>query len=194
MQKQHERSGEIFQRLLQRKGKGKAIKCKDRRLWCIQYYCKQVAASNKLHCFECLINKIIFFINHCHWGRQTGGKNAGNKPDPLLACMHLHICRNLKINFVCLQNDRIRRNTWLLLTLHVQFMFSLKKAWSLPRQVFGWARGCTFSITLLCLILRGRKGSSREQEKETPIKGKNLKEIPAFKNSSSEAGLVRACF
>lgn len=35
-------------------------------------YSKQVAASNKLHCFECLINKIIFFINCCHWGRWIG--------------------------------------------------------------------------------------------------------------------------
>lgn len=128
-----------FQRVLQREGKGKAIKYKDRRLWCIEDYCKEVAASNKLHCFECLINKIIFYISHCHWGRYIGRKKCREKknPDPFFTCMHLHICRDLKMNFVCLWNVGIRRNTRLLLTLHIQVMFSFKEPPNLPTQIFG---------------------------------------------------------
>lgn len=101
MQRQHERSGENFQRMLQREGKGKAIKYKDRGLWCIQYYCKQVAASNKLHCIECLINKIIFFINHCHWGRQVGKKKQETKQAHfLLACIYTYVKIWKRILFV----------------------------------------------------------------------------------------------
>lgn len=154
-----------FQRVLQREGKGKAIKYKDRRLWCIEDYCKEVAASNKLHCFECLINKIIFYISHCHWGRYIGRKKCREKKKKqthfLLACIYIYveIWKWILFVFEMLGSGGIQGYYWPCI---FKSCFLLKSHQICPHKYLVGYR-MHFFFTLLCIILKGRKGSWGKQ-------------------------------